>query len=324
MKIRVIDRLRHAARRFRSMAPPCGVILAYHSIADRGADPHSLCVSAAHFQQHLEALATDKISVLPLDVFVERLRARKRLRNAVVITFDDGYADNLHQAQPSLQRHGMPATLFVVTGYLGQSELWWDELERIVFCCPEPPATLSIEIGGKEIHWQAAGDADRARYRLHQALYAPLRSLAEGARRSCLDQLQRWSGAPPRPAGTRTVMNADDLRLWAGAGLDVGAHSVSHPVMAQLPPEDQLQELQGSKTVVGDLLGRPVTSFAYPYGSYSLETCSLAKQAGFGWACSLGNDAVWSNSDIFHLPRMLVGDWDGETFARLLRWVMSG
>ena len=89
----------------------------------------------------------------------------------------------------------------------------------------------------------------------------------------------------------------------------------------------QETEIQGSKARLEEILGRSVTSFAYPYGlrsDYSPETVAIVKQAGFDCASSSEEDNVWRGSDRFQLPRRIVFDWDGEQFARKLRQWFGG
>ena len=94
---------------------PHGLILSYHRIAAPSWDPWDLCVSPEHFEKQLEVLA-HRAELVPLSDLASQLRAGRRGRPVVALTFDDGYADNLHVAQPLLERYGAPATVFIATG----------------------------------------------------------------------------------------------------------------------------------------------------------------------------------------------------------------
>jgi peptidoglycan/xylan/chitin deacetylase (PgdA/CDA1 family) len=109
-----------------------------------------------------------------------------------------------------------------------------------------------------------------------------------------------------------------------GGLVEVGAHTVTHPVLATLPVTAQRDEIHRSKSSLEEILGHSVTSFSYPHGSYTLETTTLLREAGFTQACSSIADVVWQNTDGFQLPRQIVKDWDGETFARRLEERFSG
>ena len=109
--------------------------------------------------------------------------------------------------------------------------------------------------------------------------------------------------------------------------IEVGAHTVTHPVLSALPIEAQNAEVQQSKSDLEEVLGRPVTSFAYPFGSaadYTEETIAAARRAGFLRACSNFPGVVGPDTDRFQLPRFLVRDWDGDEFDRRLRdWLCT-
>ena len=114
------------------------------------------------------------------------------------------------------------------------------------------------------------------------------------------------------------------FRLAEGGLIEVGAHTVTHPVLSALPAARQHPEIHNSKSQLENILRRPVNSFAYPYGGrsdYTRETISLVRQAGFTCACSNYSDVVRRGSDLFPLPRVLVRDWDGEEFAQRLNMV---
>ena len=106
-----------------------------------------------------------------------------------------------------------------------------------------------------------------------------------------------------------------------GGLVEVGSHTVTHPALANLPLSVQREQIRRSKASLEDVLGRPVTSFSYPHGSYTPETAALVREAGFACACSSLIDLVWRGTDRFQLPRMVVKNWDGEAFAqRLEEW----
>ena len=99
----------------------------YHRIAHPPVDPWGLAVQPDHFEQHLTVLRRSR-QTFPMSQFVQRLERHTLPRNAVAVTFDDGYVDNLRAAKPRLAAGDVPATLFVTTGPVGQrTEYWWDE-----------------------------------------------------------------------------------------------------------------------------------------------------------------------------------------------------
>ena len=109
--------------------------------------------------------------------------------------------------------------------------------------------------------------------------------------------------------------------LTQGGLIEVGAHSVSHSLLAGLPEAAQREEIQQSKLQIEELSGRPVLAFAYPYGkpdSYTAATVQLVREAGFAGACSNRPGVVTRGANPYELPRLHVYDWDGEQFERRL------
>ena len=115
-------------------------------------------------------------------------------------------------------------------------------------------------------------------------------------------------------------MTAEELvRLADGGLVEIGAHTVTHPVLSALPATAQLSEIQESKDLLEEILDRRVTSFAYPYGArsdYTDETVAAIRQVGFAHACSNFPGLVRKGIDRYQLPRFMVLDWDGEALAR--------
>src|SRR6476619_301445 len=108
------------------------LILMYNRVAKLSNDPHLVAVSPQHFGEHLEVIRKCYIP-LRLQRLVESLQERRIQKKTIVITFDDGYADNLHNASPLLEHHDIPATIFVTAGQAEkQQEFWWDELDRML------------------------------------------------------------------------------------------------------------------------------------------------------------------------------------------------
>ena len=112
--------------------PPKPLILMYHRIADEPVDDWGLAVSPALFEEQLHVLRRIR-HPFPLTDFVHNLMANTLPSDAVALTFDDGYVDNLVAAKPRLVAADMPATVFLTTGYLDRpGEFWWDELAKLI------------------------------------------------------------------------------------------------------------------------------------------------------------------------------------------------
>jgi peptidoglycan/xylan/chitin deacetylase (PgdA/CDA1 family) len=197
---------------------------------------------------------------------------------SVVVTFDDGYVDNLQNAKPLLKRYDVPATVFVTAGLIGEErEFWWDELDRLLLQPGTLPARLSLDVKGESYQWELGEAAhysedDFQRYRRWRAytkapgprhrLYRSLWELL-----NVLDELQTWAGAESAGRSTHRSLSLEEVAALArGKLIEVGAHTMTHPALSALPVASQREEIQRSKARLEDILGQPVTSFAYPYG----------------------------------------------------------
>jgi peptidoglycan/xylan/chitin deacetylase (PgdA/CDA1 family) len=336
-------RLRQARHWLKCRLASPAVILMYHRVAELGNDPYLLAVTPKHFAEHLDAIRALGVP-LRLEDLVRGLRRGRVPPRAVAITFDDGYADNLHCAKPLLESHAAPATVFVTAGQVGRGrEFWWDELDRLLLQAGTLPPVLRLRLNGTEHewvlgeasayseegyrrdrHWHVECSSDPGpRQRIFRALFGLVHSLPSAERRSVLDQVIAWAGTPAAARATHQILTSEEaVRLAQGHLVDIGAHTMTHPLLASLPPEQQRLEIHHSKTHLETMLGREVLTFAYPHGSSTPEATANVGKAGFIGACSSHPDAVFRGADRFLLPRLGVRDWDGERFARWLsRWL---
>lgn len=292
------------------------LVLLYHRVARLDRDPYRFAVRPDRFAQHCDILRRH-YDVVPL-------RDAHGSARQVAITFDDGYADNSQQAGAIVAGAGLSATFFITAGRLGQhAEVWWDRLEQIVTRCSPVGGHIDIEIGGRRL-WADMRSAI-ARTRAHFALYWRLRPLPPHVIESLLVQLQSQLNILAVDRETHRWMNAEELRaLSATPGVDIGAHTLSHPFLASLPPEEQRYELEGGRQRLEELLGKRVSLFSYPYGAdgaFDAVTVKLVREAGYARACTGMGGLAHPDDTPLLIPRNVVGDWDGPTFEQWLnRW----
>lgn len=333
--------IRRNWRRLKNNLMPGGFILLYHRVADADSDPWSLSVSPQHFAEHLEVLKK-YTHPLKLEQLNQDIEAKKSLNHRVAITFDDGYADNFHNAKPLLERYDIPATVFVTSGYVGNEyEFWWDELERLFLQPGTLPDSLELCINGINYYWKLGKSAcysedayewhrnwqigqqpPTPRHDLYFSLWQLLRPMLDGDRRTVLDALLAWAGAESKSRPTHRPMTVAEVSaLEQGELVQVGCHTITHPFLSALPVNLQHSEIEQSKVRLEEILGHQVNTFAYPFGAYTTETVDVVRELGFTCACSTIPESVRRRSDRFQLPRVEVQDWDGEEFQRRLsRW----
>lgn len=238
-------------------------------------------------------------------------------RIGVVLTFDDGYADNLHNAKPLLEKYAVPATVFVTTGnMLKGSTFWWDRAESLILGAGPVPETLMLSIQGCDHFWRTATPEER-----WQAYADVLRSLLQCSAQqieATLMGLEHWRGVVTADLAHRRLQVTKVQQLAEGGLVEIGAHTVSHVNLVVQSPECQLSEINQSKTDLEKVLGKPVTSFSYPFGYTDDTICQIVQNAGFKLACAIGGGVVRRGADPFRLGRLLVRDWDGDMFAHKL------
>ncbi|WP_066377190.1 MULTISPECIES: polysaccharide deacetylase family protein [unclassified Anabaena] len=341
MVIRGFGRLQRVIQQAQKRIASKALILMYHRVAEVDLDPWGLCVTPQNFAEQLEVLQK-YAHPLSLKQFVRTYRDGNIPNRAVVITFDDGYADNFHNAKPLLEEYNTPATVFVSTGYIGQErEFWWDELERLLLKPGKLPEKLSLTINGSVHQWDLGTAADYtledyqrdrtckaweaapgSRMDFYYTIWQVLRPLSASERLQALADTHTWSTSKSTARQTYRPLLLEELSALAdGELVEIGAHTVSHPFLSSQSTKLQRDEILQSKTDLEKILHRPVTSFSYPFGDRTAETVELTKSVGFNCACSTNEDIIWQQSDYFQLPRFAVGNWNGEEFIkRLSKW----
>ncbi|NEO93206.1 MAG: polysaccharide deacetylase family protein [Moorea sp. SIO3G5] len=342
-----MGRIHSASRWLRKKMSNTALILLYHRVADAPADPQLLCVSPSHFAEHLEVLRK-YAHPISLQQLTDALQVGHLPPRAVVITFDDGYVDNITNAKPLLAQADVPATVFVTTDYIGQMrEFWWDELERLLLQPNTLPQKLSLKVAGELQEW-ALGKAttysqeEHKRYRswsvlettdptprhtIYRGLHRQLLGLSGQEIAASLQTLQQQSGQGTKARPTHRPMEPEEIVQLAEGGLvEVGAHTMTHPNLATLPIAAQRTEIERSKTELETILGGSLSSFSYPFGtqaSYTPKTVALVREIGFSCACANFPDVVWKRCDRYQLPRIVVRDWNGDEFAERLRGLLT-
>jgi peptidoglycan/xylan/chitin deacetylase (PgdA/CDA1 family) len=314
-------------RRWHDWISPGAVILAYHRIAEPSCDPYGLAVSPREFADQMEVLRR-YARPMRLHEVVHGLNGRSLLPGAVAVTLDDGYADNLHAAKPILERFDIPATCFVTTSAIDSPVgFWWDEVARAFLQPITLPPQLYLTIAGRDYRWSLdTAPIANARERTFQAVADLVRLIPHDEQQRVLAELRAWAGARADSNGDgRTLTLAELQQLAVGELVEIGAHTLTHPVLSTLAADAQRAEIAGSKHQLEQWLGRPVSSFAYPYGgalAFNATSVTTTRAAGFTSACVLDARRVRRGADPFRLSRVMVSgarQWTSDQFARWLQ-----
>lgn len=331
--------IRKKIKGFKDKITPKGVILMYHRVAEIDYDPWSLAVSPKNFEEQLIVLKKRNLGI-SLKKMVERYQQNKLGSSSLALTFDDGYGDNYRNAKSLLERYNIPATFFIATAYLDQKkEFWWDELENILFATPILPEKLQVNAMGKDYLWQIANDyalsanskEDLKSWRVDAAfrnarqkafldLWTIIKPLSPNQQENIMGQLRKYSRQKPRvhnfPLTSKQLLDIAENNLFC-----FGAHTCNHNSLPALSGKNQSAEISGSIRTLENLLGRQITTFAYPYGDYSEETTILLEEQQISVACTTEFKAVNTTENLLSLPRFQVMDWSGEEFDyQLNKW----
>ena len=267
---------------------------------------------AVRFQAQMRWIKT-WLNVLPLPEAVARLRAGSLPARAAAITFDDGYADYYTVALPILRRAGLSATFFIAAEFLDGGRMWNDTVIDVIRKAEGPHLDLAqLKLGRYCI------ETVEDRRRSLGELLGKLKYLEPGERSALVAELVGAAKIqPPRDL----MMTTDQLRALAAAGMTIGAHTVSHPILSRVSEDKARAEMAESKERLETVIGRKVSLFAYPNGKpgtdYTLAHVRLAREAGFEAACSTGWGAATSRCDIYQIPRFT--PWDRSAWRYALR-----
>jgi peptidoglycan/xylan/chitin deacetylase (PgdA/CDA1 family) len=287
------------------------VILVYHRVTDLQADPEMLAVSPGNFRQQIEYIK-QHFSVLRFEEEWSNTR-----KSAVIITFDDGYADNANEALPVLEEFGLPATFFISTGSIGiYNEFWWHQLERILLRDGDFPPRFRLQDSRYSQSWNTASPNDRII--LYHSLNKLMKKVSFVRRENWMDQLKSWAGPGNTDCIHRSMTEEELKRLAASPWATIGAHTVTHSTLSALSEEEQRQEIISSRHTLEKITGKQITTFSYPFGrkkDYNRTTIRLCREAGFIKAAANYPGQVHRWTDPFQLPRHLVRNWDLKTFV---------
>jgi peptidoglycan/xylan/chitin deacetylase (PgdA/CDA1 family) len=287
-------------RRRNRLDGSCAAVLMYHRVLPREtiARDHvepGMVVTPETFSRHLGWLK-DGYSVLPLEEIVARQERGAPLpARACAITFDDGWRDNLEHALPALERHGLPATIFVVTERVGsQGAFWPDEVCRRMAPLPlDRQRELARRLGAEGLGDPVASLLDH------------LKRVPEAARSGLLDTLRSQTDAP---ADRRELLDWTDLERLANAGIGIESHGATHAILTGLADDGVERELRSARE---QLLARGHGRhglLAYASGGHDARVRAIAGKVGYRRAFTTEPGLLSARSEPLALPRIGLHD----------------
>lgn len=300
----------------RVLSPPGArarlAILMYHRVLTM---PDALTgeVHASDFDVQMRALR-ECFNVLPLAEATERLANGTLPSRSVAITFDDGYADNALVAVPILKAHRLHATFFVADGYLNGGRMFNDTVIEAVRRARGPMLELSVAGLPPALPVGSVAEKQAAVARI----LGSVKYFEPEQRRAVVAQIAHAAGAPlPHDL----MMNDGQVRGLVDAGMDVGGHTINHPILKSVDLETARREIEGNRRALGNLLGRRPDLFAYPNGApgkdYAYAHTQLVREAGYKAAVTTSWGTARSGCDAYQLPRFT--PWDRSPHRFVLR-----
>ncbi len=301
-------------------------VLCYHRILERGADfpfdEDLVSASPAQFDRELAFIARHW-RVIDFRTLRDHLAREGRFPDrALIITFDDGYLDNYEVAYPLLRKYGFPAVMFVTAGHMGEQKLfWWDRLA----CAAKTAAKRAVTIE-EPIRFSIDLDSfpsrqDAARHLIHTA-----KTLSEDAKELFIKRLAAAFEAQFVVSDTGMTMGWDHLRDMAAGGIEIGAHSISHPIFSNIDADLLAREVSQSKILIEKELGREVISFGSPgrgripaeeKARFEITLRNLVVSSGYSFSTMYQWGLVYENGfDPFRIRRIGIERYDSPPVFR--------
>jgi len=286
------------------------LILTYHRFSEREGEAP---ISARAFAEQVKYLAAH-YTLVPLSRLAECLRKREAPPRLAAITIDDGYRDAYEIAFPILRQHRAPATVFVVTEFV-EGMIWlWTDKPRYLTALAAPQA-FEVKIGGRKLILKLTGEDSRAT--AADAVNDALKRLPEEARDAAIERLALDLGVmlPERPPAEYGAINWRQAREMADDGMEIGSHTLTHPILKGLRDERLREEVSRSRDRIENAIRRKVETFCYPNGDYDLRAQCEVARAGYQFAVTTEVGLNSRRSDPLALRR-IHGEYDLARFIK--------
>jgi peptidoglycan/xylan/chitin deacetylase (PgdA/CDA1 family) len=244
-------------------------------------------------------------------------------RQRVIVTLDDGYRDNLANALPIAESKGVPITVFVTSGILGNHHgFWWDRLGTLLRSRPPQVREIDLPVGDRDVRLPLGSSGIRADLDSVRRRLLPLRVTEIERALDAISEQWQVSSAPPPDAGTLTP---EDLRLLSASDtVTIGAHTADHVRLRDRSAQEQQDTISGSKDELELAISQAVSHFAYPFGrhdDFDDRSVDAVRSAAFDTACTTIPGTARPSTDPYRLPRRMVMDWGRLRFkAQMQRW----
>jgi peptidoglycan/xylan/chitin deacetylase (PgdA/CDA1 family) len=299
-----------------SLRPHRLTVLNYHRINDVK-NPNfdnfhpNVSASPVQFSRQMDYLK-DRFNFITVEEIIDWLKGETVLpKYPALITFDDGYRDNLTNAYPILKERNIPAVIFVSTDYMDSNKpFYWDLISYCFHHSTKRDVTLPFFGNSTIANKQAAA-------KLAEQFIVKLKTLPEEEKLKVIDEIPEILTVDiPEHAFRNNHLTWDEIRYLANNGISIGSHTQSHPILTRISRDAARRELEGSKSRLETELGKEVTSFAYPNGSrddFDPETVQIVKSCGYdiGFSLISGSPNISKLNPIrYEINRIYIGKND--------------
>lgn len=285
---------------------PYIIIIVYHRIGPKtdewsfpSLNPHVFETQMIYLKKYFQIISMDEYINLGV-----QLMSKYNSSRFAIITFDDGYRDSYKNAFPILRSHGIPATIFLTTGFIGSGQLfWWDIIRYMVWntkikCFKNDIKSYNLSLNLEKTH-------------LIAQLEYMLKCIPESKKNKIIcDLIDYFNVELPNDLGKELILSWDEVKEMNENGIDFGSHTVSHPILSNISITDAIYEINQSKRDIEQKIGMPVNSFSYPNGQpldFNPSIIKLVKKSGYKCALTTKQKSVSLEEEKFELPRLSSG-----------------
>jgi len=276
-------------------------ILYYHHVLKISSPYHPDEITVDAFDKQIKFLST-YFNILMLDDAINLLKKKKLPPRALVITFDDGYLDNVEVAAPLLKKYHCPATFFISTQGVEDGYLWNDAIEQGI------AQTTVNQISSSIMNEELALTSQPEKLLAYNKLINFLKFLSNNERTSKIESLLSELQIS-QTSMSRTMMNERELKELHQQGFEIAAHTHSHTILTTETNVDAKNELIENKTKLEKIVGENIRYLAYPNGlferDFNDQHCQIAQKIGFKAAFSTNDGGATSSINDFKIPRFM-------------------
>lgn len=287
------------------------VIFVYHRVCPRKGNLAVSNICPEEFEKQIKYLK-ENFKIYSLENLINVLENnqinKKESENIAVITFDDGYNDNYIYAFPILKKYHIPATIFLITEYIGKDKLfWWDKIEYIIYHTKK--GEINIPNFGKFLITD-----NKKKFNCILFLLKKFKRMPDDSKEKYINELKNICYVKiPSGLGEKMILSWDKIYEMKNNEISFGAHTLTHTNLTNMNLEEAEKEISQSQVMIKDKLKSDVRSFAYPYGSkyYNHDIIKLLKKNGFVCAVTTSEKVINKSKfyNLYSLPRISAGSY---------------